>query len=607
MKNFKAIIFTAAPFIIFSIFNSLTAPFWKDDPSFIRSVTLICTFLSIALAALQFVLKDRHFFPGTITLFFIITCAVVFSIPMDNYSNIVAGSNFLTLFLSKPQIGLYSMMFLMAVLPPILGFDTFTYYFAKRTTPEAFHASRLFRVVNLYITAFWALLFLLSIAAQFLPGLVLQIAVPMGLQFVIGAPATVFLIPYLQGRLAHVEKGVVRNYLKTAYDAVTGMTFIMNKKAATELDLVIQFIITGDENFTGYLHIKDGSCVYVDGINNNANLTITSPADIWLKISRGEIPGNEAFLKKMYTVEGDLENLIKLQDLFENPKAVKYAKNKQSSNMKSSVKYYKKLKPNSVKKVLAINGSPRAKGVSKTEIVMNAFLEGCRTAGAETEVVNLREKVIHHCTGCYSCWTANPGRCVIKDDARDIIEKVSNADLVVYAFPLYHFGINSLLKKFIERTLVILQPYLIRGDDGSTSHPLREEFNKPVNAVIIGVCGFPEVSHFGAASANFHYIADSGGEHFNIIAELYRPASEGLGVPFYKNETDRVLKLYRTAGEQSVTKGEVDIEIADAIAEIGFDIEKFRNEANMTWDLCIKEKKTLPQIQSEFFIIPSEK
>jgi len=605
MERFKIVFFTAAPFILFSIFNGISAPFLMKDPLLLRNILIIFLILSTALVALQIYLKDKHFFPITITLFFIIWGILLFSIPIENHKTTLSDSILLSTIFSKPQIGLYSILFLMSVVPPLLGFGTFTYYFAKRTVPEAFHGSRLFRVVNIYITAFWAILFFLSIWAQFLPHLALQIIVPIILQLGIGAPLTRFLIPYLQGKLAYIEKGVTRDYLKTAYDAISGMPIIMNRKMAQDLHLIIQFYIFGDEIFNGYLNIDGENCTYHEGVNREADLVIKSSAKTWLKISRGEIMGNVAFLNRMYTAEGNLENLIKMQDLFEtnNENAEKNIQNTIKSN-RGIEKSYTKLIPGSVQRVLAICGSPRAEGVSKTEMVTKAFLEGCNNAGAEIETINLREMNINHCTGCYTCWTKTPGKCVFNDDAAKIQKKVFGADLVVYGFPLYHFGINSLMKKFIERSLPLTQPYLIHDEsDGKTHHPLRDEFKRINYSVIIGVCGFPEVEHFNAASANFHSLASSGKDGFNIVSELYRPASEGLTIPFYKKETSRILNLFQKAGEQVVNQGYIDKEIAEGIARVDIEKNKFRNEANMMWDLCIREGKTLPQMQNEFSII----
>jgi len=259
---------------------------------------------------------------------------------------------------------------------------------------------------------------------------------------------------------------------------------------------------------------------------------------------------------------------------------------------------YSKLSPNTIKKILVIQASPRKGGVSKTEIITNSFLKGCEQAGATAEIINLRDKKIKQCQGCFTCWTKTPGKCILKDDVPDIMEKANNADLLVYATPLYHFGMIALLKKYIERTLPEMMPFLVARDDGKTQHPHREGFKASQNFVIISVCGFPEVSHFGALSANFHYIANAGGKNGNnIVAEIYRPLSEILNNPFFKEEIDRVLSALEKAGNDLITKGFVESETIDAIADVKLDKKEIYEATNMSWETCIKDGMTMPEFQ----------
>lgn len=261
---------------------------------------------------------------------------------------------------------------------------------------------------------------------------------------------------------------------------------------------------------------------------------------------------------------------------------------------------YVKVPPGSVKKIVVLQASPRKEGISKTEMVAEAFSRGCQKAGAKAEVIRLREKKINHCQGCFQCWTKTPGQCIHQDDVADIIKTVNAADLVIYAAPLYHFGIISLLKKYIERTLPMIEPYLIERDDGQTTHPSRKGYKNSQNAVIIGVCGFPEVSHFGAFSANFHYLANAGGnDGINIVAEIYRPLSEILGNPFLQEENDRVLSAVERAGRELIEKGRIDSSLIDEIAEVRLDKDEIYNMANKSWDICINEGMTMPELQQK--------
>ena len=55
-------------------------------------------------------------------------------------------------------------------------------------------------------------------------------------------------------------------------------------------------------------------------------------------------------------------------------------------------------------KILAVQGSPRPKS-SNTDVLLQEFLKGAHSQGAETETIYLREKDIHPCGGCFTCWT----------------------------------------------------------------------------------------------------------------------------------------------------------------------------------------------------------
>jgi NAD(P)H-dependent FMN reductase len=143
--------------------------------------------------------------------------------------------------------------------------------------------------------------------------------------------------------------------------------------------------------------------------------------------------------------------------------------------------------------VMAISSSPRGGGQSKTEIMLAALVKGMRETGATVQEVFLRNHTVHYCTGCYTCWTRTPGVCQLKDDmTRKLFPMYLESDLVVYASPLYHFTMNACMKAFIERTLPMVQPFLV-DKGGRTSHPLR---TKPPASVMLSVAGFPEISVF---------------------------------------------------------------------------------------------------------------
>ena len=98
--------------------------------------------------------------------------------------------------------------------------------------------------------------------------------------------------------------------------------------------------------------------------------------------------------------------------------------------------------------ILVLNGSPRKKG--NTEIMADAFIKGALEQGHQVEKVNLGHMKIAPCLACEFCFTHN-GVCVQKDDMAEILDKVDNADMIVFASPIYWVSISAQLKAAIDR------------------------------------------------------------------------------------------------------------------------------------------------------------
>lgn len=71
---------------------------------------------------------------------------------------------------TAPASGVYLVLFLFAVLPPLFGREPFTVYFARKTTPEAVWQTDVFRKINRTLTMFWAMLFFICTLLGLIPG-----------------------------------------------------------------------------------------------------------------------------------------------------------------------------------------------------------------------------------------------------------------------------------------------------------------------------------------------------------------------------------------------------------------------------------------------------
>ena len=102
------------------------------------------------------------------------------------------------------------------------------------------------------------------------------------------------------------------------------------------------------------------------------------------------------------------------------------------------------------KKVLILSGSPRKGGNS--DILCDQFMKGALEAGHDAEKVFVSEKKIHYCIACDAC-KRNNGTCAFGDDMAEILEKMTEADVIVMATPVYFYSMDAQLKTLIDRTV----------------------------------------------------------------------------------------------------------------------------------------------------------
>ena len=99
------------------------------------------------------------------------------------------------------------------------------------------------------------------------------------------------------------------------------------------------------------------------------------------------------------------------------------------------------------KKVLIISTSLR-KG-SNSEALAEEFARGAREAGNQVEQITLCDKTIGFCKGCLACQST--GRCVIDDDGNAIAKQMQAADTIVFATPIYYYGLCGQMKTMLDR------------------------------------------------------------------------------------------------------------------------------------------------------------
>lgn len=98
-------------------------------------------------------------------------------------------------------------------------------------------------------------------------------------------------------------------------------------------------------------------------------------------------------------------------------------------------------------KIIILMGSPNRKG--STSILVENFVKGAKEAGHECDIIDVCHANVKPCIGCVACGYEGP--CVQKDDTQIIKEKLLSSDMIVFATPLYYYGMSAQLKTVVDR------------------------------------------------------------------------------------------------------------------------------------------------------------
>ena len=97
--------------------------------------------------------------------------------------------------------------------------------------------------------------------------------------------------------------------------------------------------------------------------------------------------------------------------------------------------------------ILAISGSPRKKG--NTELLIKAAIEPFTGNGHTVQPFFLSQKKVAPCIACEAC--AKDGMCAVKDDAQEILKKITSFDAVIVGSPVYFRNVSAQLLSFFTR------------------------------------------------------------------------------------------------------------------------------------------------------------
>ncbi|QGP93168.1 NADPH-dependent FMN reductase [Neomoorella glycerini] len=105
-------------------------------------------------------------------------------------------------------------------------------------------------------------------------------------------------------------------------------------------------------------------------------------------------------------------------------------------------------------KITGVVCTPRVGGNS--EVLVRQALAGAAAAGAEGDIIFIRDKHIQPCDGCLNC--SKTGSCHWRDDMEEIGEQLVASDGIVIGVPTY-WTIGGLGVTFLDRVL----PYFYAG------------------------------------------------------------------------------------------------------------------------------------------------
>ena len=192
-------------------------------------------------------------------------------------------------------------------------------------------------------------------------------------------------------------------------------------------------------------------------------------------------------------------------------------------------------------KILLISGSPHKAGT--TSVLIKAFSKGTESAGHEVYHFNAGEKEVHQCIACEKCHSA-VSACVFRDAFDEISDMLIEADAVVFASPIYYYGLTAQLKAVIDRFYAI-----------------NEQLRAAKKTALLMACGDNTMESAECAASPFYGMVDYlGWEIADVIAakgcytaedvvnteypdQAYELGRTMLGVPQEEEATDAASSL----------------------------------------------------------------
>ena len=226
--------------------------------------------------------------------------------------------------------------------------------------------------------------------------------------------------------------------------------------------------------------------------------------------------------------------------------------------------------------VLTINSSPK-KGKSNTSLILNPFLDGMKEVGADVELFYIKDLEIKPCTGEFNCWLKHPGECYQRDDMQQLYPKLEEADILVFATPVYVDGVNGSLKNLIDRMIPLLTP-MFELREGHCRHALRDGV-KEGQLVLVSNSGFWELDNFDPLVLHMKALCKNMSRVF--AGSLLRPHGPALiNMMKMGQPVDDIFKAANEAGRQLVENGKMSPETLRTVSRELLPLEMYVHGVN---------------------------
>lgn len=233
-----------------------------------------------------------------------------------------------------------------------------------------------------------------------------------------------------------------------------------------------------------------------------------------------------------------------------------------------------------MKKILVINGSPK-KELSTTMAVTNAFVKGLMKENEfESEIITVSDLNVKTCLGCLSCWGRNEGDCIIKDDDVPMVKsKILAADIIIFSFPLFMFGMPGELKVLLDRLLSLLNAYDGRSvpAEGESFHGFRYDVSGKKLVVISG-CAWNDDKVFSPLLGQIDCILGSGNYTALFCPQIKAVVDQGMRPRLVK-----YLQNYENAGEEFSKNGFLSEETKQLLKKTPFSESVYKMVLEKYW------------------------